>query len=928
MSTLHPVPVLHGRRGERETLDRLLAEVRADRSQVLVLRGEAGVGKTALLEYLAETAAGCHLARTIGVESEMELPFAGVQQLCAQMLHRLPHLPALQQDALNTAFGRSSGPTPDRFLVGLAVLSLLSDVAGDGPVVCLVDDAQWLDQASAQVLAFVARRLLAEAVGLVFAVRVPADRPELEGLPVLTVPGLGDSDARALLRSVLPGRLDEQVRDRIISEARGNPLALLELPNGLTVTELAGGFAPPDPDALGTRIEESFLRQLRSLPGETQRLLVIAAADPVGDVTLLWRAAAGLGIGAGAAGPAESAGLVEFGARVRFRHPLLRRAAYRARTLPERQAIHAALADATDPVADPDRRAWHLAHAAVGPDEPVAGELERSAVRAQARGGMAAAAAFLERASQLTPDPARRATRALAAARAMLGAGAAEAADRLLTAAAIGPLDELQGAQMARMRAEIVFARNRGSDAPPLLLEAAAHLVSLDAGLARDTYLEAIGAAIFVGRLGRLAVRQAAEAARTAPPRLPTPLPDDGLLDAVARLFTEGYLSGVEPLREALLALRQRRGHSRTGTLHWLWTACPVAPEPLALEVWDDEAWHDLATSSVRVAREAGALTTLPIALSYRAGMHVHAGEFNAASELLEEADAITAATGYPPLRYTHLILAAWRGQEAPAVRMIAACTRDAMARGEGRAIGLIGYVTAVLYNGLGRYPAALAGAQRACDFEDLGFYGWSLVELVESGARSGAGDAAAAALEELERRTRAAGTEWALGVLARSRALLSEGTAADALYREAIDRLARTRIVVHLARTHLLYGEWLRRENRRVDAREQLRTAHTLLGRIGANAFAERALTELRATGETVRKRTAAVWNHLTPQEAQIARLAAEGHTNPEIGSQLFISPRTAEYHLRKVFTKLGIKSRRSLRGALSSLEQLQPLH
>jgi DNA-binding CsgD family transcriptional regulator len=914
MSSLRPGPALRGRRNECAALDRLLEDVRAQQSRVMVLRGEAGVGKTALLEFLVANASGCRIARAAGVESEMELAFAGVHQLCAPMLSELEHLPGPQRDALSTAFGLSAGAAADRFLVGLAVLSLLSEVAEERPLVCVVDDAQWLDRASAQVLAFVARRLLAESVAMVFAVRDLSEDQELGSLPVMVVGGLSDADARALLDSATPGRLDERVRDRVVAESHGNPLALLELPKGLTAAELAGGFGRPDARPVANLIEQSFLRRVRALPVETQRLLLAAAAEPVGDVTLLWQAADVLGIGADAAAPAEADGLIELGARVRFRHPLARSAAYRAAAMRERQEIHRALAEVTDLSADPDRRAWHRAQAALGPDETVAGELERSADRAQGRGGIAAAAAFLERASELTPDPARRAGRALAAAQAKLEAGAPDAAYQLLAAAEIGPLDELQRARLARLRAQIVFVRRRGSDAPPLLLDAAKRLESLDAGLARETYLEALGAGIFAGRLGgRCGVREVAETARAAPPGPQPRRPIDLLLDGVATRFTEGYVAGVPALRRALQAFRREALRSEDDILRWLWLAWLLVGD-----LWDDEAWHELATRAVRLAREAGALSVLPVDLEYRAGVHLHAGEFAAASALVEEADAITAATGNAPLRYTSLFLAAWRGEEAQALKLIEARARDATAKGEGRAIGSVEYVTAVLYNGLGRYEAALVGAQRACEHEDLVYFGWSLVELVEAGVRSGAHDVAAGALRQLEERTRAAGTDWALGILARSRALLEGGRAADALYREALERLERCRIVVHLARAHLVYGEWLRRENRRIDAREQLRIAYEMLGRIGAEAFAGRARAELLATGETVRKRTVESRDELTAQEALVARLAAQGRTNPEIGAQLFISSRTAEYHLRKVFTKLGISSRRSLRDAL----------
>jgi len=919
MSNPHRGPELRGRRSECESLDRLLEDVRGGQSRILLLRGDAGVGKTALLDYLAARASGCRMARSAGVESEMELAYAGLHQLCAPMLRHLAHLPGPQRDALGTAFGLTAGVAADGFLVGLAVLSLLSRIAEERPLVCLVDDAQWLDRASAQVLGFVARRLLAESMALVFAVREPGEESELGNLPVMVVGGLNDSDARALLDSVVPGRLDERVRDRIVAEARGNPLALLELPLGLTAAELAGGFGLPGARPLRSAIEQSFLRRVQSLPLETQRLLLAAAAEPTGDVPLLWRAAERLGIGDGAAAPAEAAGLIEFDVRVRFRHPLVRSVTYRAATSSQRQEIHRALAEATDAQVDPDRRAWHRAQAAVGPDETVAGELERSADRAHARGGIAAAAAFLERASAVTPDPARRAARALAAAQAKFEAGAPNAAHELLAAAEIGPLDELQRARMARLRAHIVFARSRGSDAPPLLLDAAKRLEALDAGLARETYLEALGAAVFAGRLGgRCGVREVAEAARAAPSGPQPRRPIDLLLDGVAMRFTEGYGAGVPALRRALQEFRREELRSEDDTLRWLWLAWLLAGD-----LWDDEAWHELATRAVRLAREAGALTVLPVDLEYRAAVHLHAGEFAAASALIEEADAITAATGNAPLKYVSLFLAAWRGEEAQALRLIEARARDATARGEGRAIGSAEYVTAVLYNGLGRYEAALVGAQRACEHEDLVYFGWSLVELIEAGVRSGAHDVAAGALRQLDERTRAAGTDWAFGSLARSSALLSDSQAADALYREAIERLGRSRIVVHLARANLVYGEWLRRENRRTDAREHLRIAYEMLSRIGAEAFAERARGELLATGETVRKRTVESHEVLTAQEAMVARLAAQGRTNPEIGTQLFISPRTAEYHLHKVFTKLGISSRRRLRDALRDSAQ-----
>jgi DNA-binding CsgD family transcriptional regulator len=901
-------PGLRGRVHERAALDRILAGVRAAQSQVLVLRGEAGVGKSALLDYLQERASDCRVVRAGGVESEMELAFAGLHQLCGSLLGRVADLPSPQGAALGTAFGLQVGPTPDRFLVGLALLGLLSDAAGERPLVCLVDDVQWLDRASVQALGFVARRLLAEAVALVFAVREPADQDELAGLPEMVVGGLGDEEARGLLEWAVPGRLDERVRDRIIEETRGNPLALLELPRGLSPAELAGGFGRPDARPLASRIERTFVRRIQALPTVTQRLLLLAAAEPVGDVILLWNAAARLGIGADAAGPAEAAGLIEIGGRVRFRHPLVRAAAYRAAAVPDRRDVHRALAESIDADADPDRRAWHRAHAAVGPDEEVAGELEQSAARAQARGGVAATAAFLERATELTGDPARRGRRALAAAQAKLDAASPDSASALLATAELCPLDEIQRARLVRLRAQIAFARRRGSDAPPLLLEAATRLEPLDGRLAREAHLDALGAAIFAGRLSRPAIGEMAKAARAAPPGPPTPGVADLLLDGVACRYTEGFVAAVEPLRRALRAVRDDEGESR-----WLWLACRVASE-----LWEDEAWDQLATRQVRVARETGALSVLPLALTYRSGAYLHEGEFGAASALIEEADALTASTGGAPLMYSKIVLAAWRGERAHASALIEAGRADAAGRGEGRGLTWTDYATALLCNGLGDYEAALAAAQAACEHDDLGLVAWPMIELVEAAARSDRPDVARATLRRLAERTQACGTDWALGIEARSRALLSAGAAAEGLYGEAIERLARTRVAVHLARAHLVYGEWLRREHRGSDARDQLRAAHDMFDRFGTDAFAERARRELSATGETVRKRTVESADTLTAQESQVARLAAEGLTNPEIGAQLFISARTAEYHLHKVFTKLGITSRRQLRGTL----------
>jgi DNA-binding CsgD family transcriptional regulator/tetratricopeptide (TPR) repeat protein len=901
--------VLLGRSDECEVLDRLLGAVRGGVSRVLVVRGEPGLGKSALLEYVVTAASGCRVESAVGVQSEMELPFAGLHQLCAPMLEYLERLPPPQRDALSTAFGLTDGVAPDRFLVGLALLGLLSEVAEEGPVVCVADDVQWLDRESIQVLEFVARRLLAESVALVFAARASAEEPPLAGLPELVLEGLKDDDAWALLDSAVHGRLDERVRDRIIAETRGNPLALLELPRELSQAELAGGFGVPGTPLLAGRIEESFLGRLRSLPHETQQLLLLAAAEPTGDPVLLWRGAGLLGIPPSAAGPAEAAGLLQIGARVAFRHPLVRSAAYRLAGVEERRRVHQTLAEATDPEVDPDRRAWHRAQAASGPDETVAAELQRSADRAQRRGGLAAAAAFLQRAVALTPDSAQRGKRAVDAGQAKMASGAPDEALELLSIAERSPLDELCLARVDLVRAQIAFAVNRGSDAPPLLLKAAKRLEPLDVNVARDTYLEALFAALFAGRLGGSGgVLAAAEAARSAPPAPQPPRAADLLLDGYALTITDGYAVGAPMLQRAVRAF----GSEDTATDEVLRYAFLASYAAQAL--WDEEGYRALPTRQIQLALDAGALSVLPLTLTMRIGAHLHAGELERSASMVAELNHVTEVTGAEEPPYAALALAAWDGREAEASALIETSLKAVVARGEGIGLTFIEWVTAVLYNGLGRYPDALAAAIPASKHpEELQSPLW-LHELVEAAVRSGQPEQAAAALQELGQMTTIIGTDWALGIEARSRALLSDGDAADQLYRKAIEHLTRTEASVELARAHLLYGEWLRRERRRRDAREHLRTAHAMFLRMGVGGFAERTRRELQATGETARKRVVETRGQLTPQEAQVARLARDGLSNPEIGARLFISPSTVQYHLRKVFMKLDIKSRTQL--------------
>jgi len=907
---------LLGRSDECAALDGLIDDIRRGESRSLVLRGEAGIGKTALLKYLVESAPDLAVVRAVGVESEMELAFASLHQLCAPMLDRLPTLPAPQRQALEIVFGLSAGPAPGRFLVGLAVLSLFSEVADERPLLCAVDDAQWLDQASALTLAFVARRLLAEPVGIVFATREPG--MALEHLPELEVHGVRDRDARGLLSSAVPFKLDAQVRDRIIAETRGNPLALLELPRGLTATQLAGGFGLLDAQRLSGRIEDTFLRRLEMLPDEARRLVLVAAADPVGDPLLLWRAAERLGIAPAAAEEAEAQGLLAIDERVTFRHALARSAVYRSAPAQERRAVHRALAEVTEQGIDPDRRAWHLAAAAAGPDEQVAVELERSAVRAQTRGGMAAAAAFLQRAVVLTGDPSRRVERALAAAEAGLQAGVFDVARKLLAAAEAGPLDEFQHARVEVLRGQMALLSTFGSDAVPLLLKAARRLERLDADLARDTYLDAWGAALLAGRLstggGLLDVSRAA---RSVPHSGGPPRPPDVLLNSLATLITEGRAAAAALLEEAMRTFADEQLPSEA-IFRWGWLS--VVP---TYALWDEDTTYAICARQLHAARHAGGLAQLPLHLATFSLLAVRCGDFASAQEAIAEADALAEATGTTFTSHSAMTLAAFRGREAEARASIESVRREAYGLGRGVAVELTEWLFAVLCNGLGRYQEAAAALAATKDNpEELFVSTWTAMELLEAATRSHNSKLAHIALDRVVAATAFAGTESARGILARSRALVSEDEIAERLYQEAIERLGRTRLRPELARAHLLYGEWLRRENRRVDAREQLRTAHEMLDVIGMEAFAERARGELQATGGTARKRTVETRDDLTAQERQIARLARDGLSNPEIGARIFLSPRTVEWHLRKVFTKLAIHSRHELANALPSSE------
>jgi DNA-binding CsgD family transcriptional regulator len=902
---------LLGRRSEREALDRLLSDALAGQSRVTVLRGEAGVGKSALLSYLSEQVAGWHVMTAVGVESEMELAYSGLHQLCRPILDHLDRLPVPQRQALATVFGQSAGSPPDRFLVGLAALTLFADAAEQQPLLCIVDDAQWLDHASAQILAFVGRRLLAERIALVCAARTGTGDEVLAGLPELPVHGLNDSDARALLLDNVYGPLDAAVCDQIVSESHGNPLALLELPRSWNVADLAGGFGLPSSQPVVGKIEQSYAARLHLLPSQTRLLVLAAAAEPLGDPVLLHRAAGTLGIDMAAVDPAVDAGLLRIAGRVEFAHPLVRSAGYRSAAAEDRHRVHDALAEATDPETDPDRRAWHRARATPEPGEEVAAELERSAGRAQARGGVAAAAAFLQRSVALTVDPRRRAERALAAAEASFQAGAFDAALGLVATEEAGALDEFQRARMDLLRGDVAFASGAVSDAPPLLLKAARRLEPVNVELARQTYLTAWSAASVAGELGGSDVLpEICRAVQALLPRPGGPRPLDMLLDGLALLTTDGHAAATPTLQRAATALLDI---PLEDVLRWGWVA-PAASNA----IWDNDGARAISARQVQLVRDAGALAGLPLHLSALGIANAWIGDFAGAASNIAEADSVAAATGSQFFPWALLRLRALQGREAEASAAIASAIEQAAGGSLGAAIWAH-WAAAVLYNGLARYEEAMASArQSTSNAFELWVSVWALPELVEAAARAGDTELARDALDRLAETTQPCGTDDALGIEARSRALLSEGATAEGRYRESIDRLSRTQLRPELARAYLLYGEWLRREGRRGDARKQLRIAYDMCVVIGMEAFAERARGELVATGDNVRRPTADTREQLSPQEHQIARLARDGLSNPEIGAQLFLSARTVEWHLSKVFAKLRIRSRRELRTAL----------
>ena len=901
--------LLRGRGKERAQLAHLIAGLHEGVSAALVVSGQPGVGKTFLLEDLVRSDTGCRIEHAAGVESEMELAYAGLHQLCAPMLGCLDRLPAAHREAVCAAFGLATGLTPDPFFLGLAVLGLFTEVADDRPLIVIVDDSQWLDRSSAQVLAFVARRLRTESVALIFGVR--ESRPEFAGLSELALEGLADSDARDLLQDTIRRPLDPRVRERIIAEARGNPLALIELSRD-GGRSLAGGFAVPGPAQLSGRLEQRFLDDALQLPAETQELLLLAAAEPLGDPALLRRAAGEMGLSLVPEVVTETAGLIEFGPRVRFRHPLIRSAVYGAAIGERRRAVHRALGEATDIATDLDRRVWHLAQSVEETDEGIAEELEHSAARARERGGWAAVGAILARSASLTADPARSARRLLEAAIAEHQSGAPETAEALLASAEMGPLTDFDRARGALLRAMMSFDRTRGRGAPELLLAAARQLAAFDIPLARVTYLEAFNAVRYAVPYTTVSPQEVVAAVPPLPTQSGPPRLTDLVLDAWTTLVKRGYREGTPLVRKALAAFREQQPIP-VEDMRGAWTA--ISP---CAETWDIDGWTFISESLVAGARDAGSLPLLSLLLVALGGANLNRGLFRLAETQFEEAISVAIASGLPPPRYVILLMHSWRGEREATLRLAAEVMHEARLHGEGFAQYMAEIALVRLHNGLGEYEAAVAAVPDWMERTVHVMGGLLFGELIEAAARCGQSALAHHTLELMIEQTQASATDWALGEEALARALLSDGADVPALYEEAIERLGRAGMPLLVARARLLYGEWLRREGQRVDARAQLRVAHEQLSAMSLHAYADRAARELKATGVTSRQRTLDASDELTPQERQIAQMAAEGMTNREIGQKLFLSHRTVGSHLYRIFPKLRINSRSELASAL----------
>jgi len=907
-----------GRSGDCRALDDLVEAVRGGLSRSLVIVGEPGIGKTRLLEYTAEAADGVRVVSIAGVESELRLGFAALHRMLVPFADRIGVLPVPQRDALGSAFGLAAGPPADRFLVGLGVLTLLAGVAAEQPLIWLVDDAQWLDRESLEVLGFVGRRLHADRIGLLFGTREASpELTALDGLPTRYLSGLEPAAARALLATTVSGSLNARVAARIVTETGGNPLALLELARQLTPDQLAGRSPLPQRMPVGRRLQGHFLRQVKMLPPATGSVLLLASAVSRDDPAVLWRAAALLDLGPGAADPAVAQNIISVHPRVAFRHPLIRSAVYEGARSGDRVRVHDALARIARQDGDLDQAAWHRAAATVVADEDVAADLERSAARAGQRGGYAARAAFLARAAELTPDTAKRAVRLFAAAQAHLAAGDAALAEASLDHAAPWLPAGLHGAAQ-RLRASVAVFFSRHKDAPVLLLDTVAAVDPPDVPLIRELLFEAMQAALVARQhtTGTTPV-DVAHAALQAPRDPAQVVTATGLLlDGFATRIAVGYPPAVPVLRAAVAAL---------------FTGEQPAPADLpatilgwfaADDLWDDGGRRAMLKRAEDLQRRHGALGALRITLAGLTTGEVWAGRPDQAEASYLEAAEISSSIGVPTPATTGVLLElrAWQGREQESRALAEMTAQWGQQRGAAilEVFALMGLT--VLELGLGRYAEALIWGLRIYDDDPPGFGNRVLPEIVEAGARGGDHSAAHTALSRLADRATASGTPWALGMLARSRALLAHDADAETSYRAAIGHLTGTAVRTELARAHLLYGEWLRRQRRRNDARAQLRTACDMFDAMGAAAFARRTRAELLAAGDRPRQPAQRPGPDLTPQEMQVSDLAAAGASNAQIATHLFVTTSTVEYHLTKVFRKLGITSRRQLAAALTA--------
>ncbi|MFE1199546.1 AAA family ATPase [Streptomyces olivaceoviridis] len=911
-----PLPVgahssLLGRGRESEALKRLLDATWLGNGGALVLRGEPGIGKSALLHQASQYAEGFSVLRVEGSEFETDLAFAALHQLCRPLIDGIAQLPGAQRTALEAALALSDESTPHRFRAALAVLSLFAEAAAERPVLCLVDDAHWLDEETLHTLCFVARRVGSERVALVIAARESGKAAMLAPLPSLPIGGLDDSSARSLLSSRVVGPLDPRVCDRIVVEARGNPLALLDLSHSETPERLAGGFAVPSPRPVAMTLEEDYRKRLECLPPDTQLLLLAAAAEPTGDSSLLWRVMHRLGIDASAAEPAQEDGLITIDTRVRFRHPLVRSAAYTFVSGRDRRRVHQALAEETPAAVDPDRRAWHRGQAALAPDEGTAADLHAAANRSRARGGAAAAAAFLTLAASLTPDPGRRATRILEAAQAKHDAGSPSVALDLLRSMTVPADAHTLAARAQSLRAQIAFDSQRDDPSVQLLLRAARNMARLDGEAAARTLVEALAGVVFVGRFAPAERRDDITRAAAALPRGTVP---EGALDTLFRgtitRMLDGHVAAAPLLRKAVRDYGRDVEHRHN--VGWLWIVGSAA-----MDLCDEVAWAALVDRHVRLARRAGALTALQVGLSYQALVHLHTGAFDRASACADEAALIAETIDSPPLSASDLTLDAWRGTDEQVGARLELRLMEAEAAREGRLVTVGHYARAVYLNSIGSYDEAFRSAELAAADDEMGFHAWITPELVEAAAATGRADRVRSTMADLRDRTVANDTDWARGLELRCKALLADGLGADALFRDAIAHLARSAARAQCARTHLLYGEWLSRiAGRRAEAVTQLHTAHAMLIAMGAHGFALRAKKALKAVGEEPHAIAVPTVDHLTPQERHVARLVATGLTTKEAAAELFVSPRTVDAHLRNIFRKLGIDSRRQLKG------------